>query len=126
MNRIVEMRRRHTKWSIEQNSSSILISRTERVRVGGGFDENETNVGPFQVRLYVTSGSPKKISVLAGEKQVDSYYALLADYQADIRADTNTTDKFEVNGMGFEVKSVFPQRVAGNVVGYQCELERVK
>jgi len=26
----------------------------------------------------------------------------------------------------FEVKAVYPQRIANELVGYQCELERVK
>lgn len=125
MDRIVEMRRRHTMWNIKQNATEIIINRLRKVRSGGGFDEEETTIGPFLVRLYVTNGSPKEISNLAGQKIVDGHYGLLADYQTDIKADTNTTDKFEIDGTTFEVKAVFPQSINGEVVGYQCEVERV-
>lgn len=122
---IVEMRRKHTRWNIEQNPSEIVIKRTERIDAGGYFDNEVSTVGPFVVRLYVTGGSPQKISTLAGEKQVDRYFALLADYAADIRAGTNVSDEFEADGIRFLVKAVYPQRVAGEITGYQCELERV-
>ncbi|MFA9457426.1 hypothetical protein ACERJO_11745 [Halalkalibacter sp. AB-rgal2] len=125
LNQLIEMRRNHVNWSIQQNPTDISIKRLVRVKAGGGFDEIEKDVGPFTVRLYVTSGSPKAISVLAGEKQVDTYYGLLADCQSDIKADTHTTDSFKANGMEFEVKAVFPQTIGGEVTGYQCELERV-
>ena len=126
MSKLVEMRRKHTKWNIEQNPTEILINRTIKERKGGYIDESETDVGPFVVRIYSSnSNSPQTITTLAGEKQVDRHFGMLADCEADIRAGTNVKDEFEANGMKFVVKAVYPQRVAGEIVGYQCELERV-
>lgn len=126
MNKIVEMRRKHTKWNIDQNPVEIVIRRTFKERKGGYIDESETDVGPFVVRIYSSnSNSPQTVTTLAGEKQVDRHFSLLADHEADIQASTTVKDEFEAYGMKFIVKAVYPQRIANEVVGYQCELERV-
>lgn len=126
MHAIAEMRRKHTQWSIRQNPLEIMIKRTERINMGGYMDEVESVTGPFVVRIFSTSGgSMQEISTLAGTKQVDRYFGLLADFAADIRAGTLVTDEFEAMGMIFQVKSIYPQKIAGEVVGYQGELERV-
>lgn len=126
MQSIVDMRRRHTQWSIQQNPTEIMVKRTERINMGGYMDEVESVTGPIVVRIFSTSsGSAQEISTLAGTKQVDRYFGLLADFAADIRAGTLVTDEFESMGMTFQVKSIYPQKIAGEVVGYQGELERV-
>ncbi|WP_233191046.1 hypothetical protein [Sporosarcina sp. P20a] len=120
------MRRKHTQWSIRQNPLEIMIKRKERINMGGYMDEVESVTGPFVVRIFSTSGgSMQEISTLAGTKQVDRYFGLLADFAADIRAGTLVTDEFEAMGMIFQVKSIYSQKIAGEVVGYQGELERV-
>lgn len=127
MKNLVEMRRKHTKWNIEQNPSAITIKRTEKREKDGYFDESETQLDPQTVRVFVTRANTNQtITTLAGQKQVDRYYGLLADHEADIKADIHTTDIFESDGMKFEVKAVYPQRIQGELTGYQCELERVK
>ncbi|PIC87977.1 hypothetical protein CSV72_02180 [Sporosarcina sp. P20a] len=126
MHAIAEMRRKHTQWSIRQNPLEIMIKRKERINMGGYMDEVESVTGPFVVRIFSTSGgSMQEISTLAGTKQVDRYFGLLADFAADIRAGTLVTDEFEAMGMIFQVKSIYSQKIAGEVVGYQGELERV-
>lgn len=123
---LVEMRRTHTKFSIEQNPSVITISRTTRDRSQGYINNVKTDEGPFVVRIFVSkSSTPQNITTLAGEKQVDQYFGLLADYNADIRAGTEVKDEFVDNGMKFVVKAIYPQTVNGELVGYQGELERV-
>lgn len=120
------MRRKHTKWNIDQNPSEIMIKRTERIDAGGYFDNVQSQVGPFIVRLFIDkSGSPQEVTTLTGQKQVDRYFGLLADYEADIQAGTNIKDELEIDNMKFNVKAVYPQRIQGEIVGYQCELERV-
>lgn len=126
MKNLVEFRRKHTKWNIEQNPVEITIHRTEKRKGGGYIEEVETDVGPFSVRIFVSSSSsPQSVVTLAGEKQVDRYFGLLADFEADIQAGTNVKDEFEAMGMKFLVKSVYPQIINGQIVGYQGELERV-
>lgn len=125
MKNIVAMRRKHTQWSIDQNPVTITVNRREKVNMGGYMDEIQSTTGPFIVRVFTSGGSPQEISTLAGQKQVDRHFSLLADYQTDIRAGTLVTDEFEAQGMMFQVKAIYPQTVAGEIVGYQGELERV-
>ena len=125
MKNIVAMRRKHTQWSINQNPVTVTVKRREKVNMGGYMDEIQSIAGPFIVRVFTSGGSPQEISTLAGQKQVDRHFSLLADYQTDIRAGTLVTDEFEANGMMFQVKAIYPQTVAGEIVGYQGELERV-
>lgn len=124
---LVEMRRKHTKWSIKQNATDITINRTTKEDMGGYFEENETTLEPQTVRIFVSKASTSQtVTTLAGQKQVDRYFGLLADHKADLKADTHTIDQFEVDGMTFVIKAVYPQTINSQLVGYQCELERVK
>ncbi|KOS64630.1 hypothetical protein FJQ98_14125 [Lysinibacillus agricola] len=123
---IVEMRRKHTKWNIEQNPTTININRTIKKKSQGYIDDKNIDVGPFMVRIFNSgSSSPQVVTTLAGEKQTDTYFGILADFEADIQASTIVKDEFEVEGICFLVKSIYPQRINGEVVGYQGELERV-
>lgn len=119
------MRRKHTKWSIDQNPVEIIVNRREKIKGPGYMDEVESVVGPFIVRVFANSGSPQEITTLAGQKEVDRHFGLLVDYQTDIRAGTLVTDEFSAFGMRFLVKAIYPQSIAGELVGYQGELERV-
>jgi len=124
---IVTLRRQHTKWAIQQNPVEIIIQRTEKVEVGGGFEEKESEVGPFVVRIYqYGTWIPQDVSTLAGTKQVDKTWGMLADWQADIKAGPNVLDEFDVPEMGkFQVLEVYPQKVKSEIVGYQVALEKV-
>ena len=124
---IVSLRRKHIAWAIAQNPTTIAISRTEKVDAGGYFEETEDEVGPIVVRIYQRGSQvPQEVSTLAGVKQVDGAWGMLADGEADIKTGPNVLDEFDVPGMGrFQVLEVYPQRVNGEVVGYQVALERV-
>lgn len=122
----VEMRRKHTKWNIEQNPTTITVNRTIKKKAQGYIDEQNINVGPFIVRIFNSgSSSPQVVTTLAGEKQTDTYFGILADFEADIQANTTVKDEFEVDGIRYLVKAIYPQKIKGEVVGYQGELERV-
>ena len=124
---LVALRRQHTKWAIEQNPTTITIKRTEKIDMGGYFEEVESEVGPFVVRIYqYGSWVPREISTLAGTKQVDKTWGMLMDHEADVKAGSNVLDEFEVLGIGkFQVLEVYPQKVKGKIVGYQVALEKV-
>lgn len=122
---LVNMRRNHTAWNIDQNPSDIVIQRKGQKRESGKI-VNINEVLPFQkMRLYVSGGSENVIVETIGEKQVDRYYRLLAPWDADIQAGTDTKDTFEHNGVHYEVKAVNPQSIHGQIVGKQCSIERV-
>ena len=124
---LVALRRQHTKWAIEQNPTTITIHRTEKIDAGGYFEEIESEVGPFTVRIYqYGTWVPQEVSTLAGTKQVDRTWGMLMDYEADVKAGSNVLDEFEVPGLGkFQVLEVYPQVVKGELVGYQVALEKV-
>jgi hypothetical protein len=123
----VQKRKDHIRWAIEQNPTKITVNRTEKTRSGGGFEENSPALDSIVVRIYTkSSASSKEISDLAGTKQRDVTWSMLADYNADIKAGPNVTDEFDVPGFGhFVIQSVRPQIVKGTIVGYQADLERV-
>jgi len=124
---LVALRRQHTKWAIQQNPTTITIHRTEKIDMGGYFEEVESEVGPFVVRIYqYGTWVPQEVNTLAGTKQVDRTWGMLMDYEADIKAGSNVLDEFEVPGLGkFQVLEVYPQKVKDKIVGYQVALERV-
>jgi len=124
---LVTFRRQHTKWAIQQNPTTITIHRTEKIDMGGYFEEVESEVGPFTVRIYqYGTWVPQEVSTLAGTKQVDRTWGMLMDYEADVKAGSNVLDEFEVPGLGkFQVLDAYPQVVKGELVGYQVTLEKV-
>mgnify|MGYP000159202564 CR=1 FL=1 len=124
---IVEALRKAQAQAIAENPVQITVQRTEKVDMGGHFNEVTSQHGPFTVRIFQQgSRIPHEISTLAGTKQVDKGWGLLADYQTDLRAGPNVKDEFDVTGLGhFLVIAVYPQRVQGQIVGYQADLERV-
>ncbi|WP_374019006.1 hypothetical protein ABU162_04465 [Paenibacillus thiaminolyticus] len=127
MTDFVAMRRKHIAWNIAQNPTAITIHRKEKIRKGGGHDEIEKDLPPVTVRIFTArSQIPQTVSVMAGTKQTDKVYSLLADEYTDIKAGPNVTDRFEALGETFVVVSVQPQVVQGVTVGYQADLERVK
>ncbi|NPV30499.1 MAG: hypothetical protein HPY58_12795 [Firmicutes bacterium] len=113
--------------AIAENPTQIAVQRTEKVDMGGYFDEVVSQRGPFTVRIFQQGMRiPQEVASLAGTKQVDKGWGLLADYNADLRAGPNVKDEFDVPGLGhFVVIAVYPQKVQGQIVGYQADLERV-
>lgn len=124
---LVALRRQHIKWSIQQNPTTITIHRTEKIDMGGYFEEIESEHGPYTVRIFQRGMQiPMEISVLGGTKQTDRGWGLLADHETEIGAGTNVLDEFEVDDLGkFHVLAVYPQIIQGQVVGYQADLEKV-
>jgi len=123
----VTLRRENTLWSIRQNPTEITIKRIQKTEKEGYFEENITLAGPFIVRIFKKGlGQPRGTSNLGGTFTADSGWGLIADWQTDIRAETNVRDTFEVPRLGsFSVISVVPQRLDGQVVAYQADLELV-
>ncbi len=123
---LVALRRQHTSWAIQQNPTAITIKRTEKIDAGGYFDEVSTVLEPITVRIF-QSGSkiPQGIATLAGTKQTDTSWGLLADYQADIKAGANVLDEFDAPAGHFIIKAVYPQYVQGQTTGCQADLEKV-
>jgi len=124
---LVTLRRQHTKWAIQQNPTTITIHRTEKIDMGGYFEEVESEIGPFVVRVYQQGTLiPQEVSTLAGTKQVDRTWGMLMDHEADVKVGSNVLDEFEVPALGkFQVLEVYPQVVKGELVGYQAVLEKV-
>lgn len=127
MKEAIDALRRAQRQAIAENAVQITISRTEKIEADGAFQERISTVGPFTVRVFQrdSGAAPQEVSTLAGTKLVDTRWGLLADWQADIRAGANVKDEFEAFGYRFLVVAVYPQRVMGQIVGYQADLERM-
>lgn len=127
MNAIEALRAAHERL-ITENPVTITINRTQQVEAGGGFSRTPSVAGPFIVRVFQRQNKAfsKEVSAVAGKKQVDLGWELLADYRADIQAGPRVKDEFDVPGLGnFVVNAVRPQRAFGQLVGYQADLEKV-
>lgn len=124
---MVALRRQHVAWTIQQNPLTVTIQRTEKIEKDGHLDEVQSFHGPYTVRIFRRQTSaPQEISTLAGTKQVDRGWGLLAGHEVEIKAGANVLDEFEVEGLGmFQVLAVYPQIVQGEAVGYQVDLEKV-
>lgn len=124
---LASLRQQHVAWVIQQNPIAVTVQRTQRTESSGAFTETTSTHGPYTVRIFQQAGGiPNEVSTLAGTKQVDKGWGLLADYQADLQAGPNVKDEFDVSGLGhFVVIAVYPQKVQGQVVGYQVDLEKV-
>jgi len=123
---VVSLRRQHVAWAIQQNPVTVTVQRTEKVDMGGYFDEVQTEHGPYVVRIYQQrSSAPQDVSTLAGTKQVGKSWGLLADHQADLQAGPNVKDELDVPAGHFIIKGIYPQYVQEQIVGYQADLEKV-
>lgn len=122
----VKERRERLLWSIGENPTEITVSRTQKVAYKGGFKEVNSEAGPFVVRLYSNAGrQPQLQSERQGTRITDGNWGLLADWRADIRCGSDVTDEFVTVLGRFRVAQVKPQLLGSEVVGYQCDLERV-
>ena len=123
----ITRRRQQIQWAIAQNPVTVTIHRTEKIETEGHFEEIKTQAGPFSVRIFPKGQRyPKEVSDIAGTKQIDEGWGLLADYQADIKAGPNVLDEFEVSGLGsFKITAIHPQMVMGQIAGYQADIEKV-
>jgi hypothetical protein len=124
----VTMRRKHIQWNIQQNPTLITIHRKGKIEKDGAFEAVDKTLVPITVRIF-QKGKYRlsEESDLAGTKQEDISYGMLADYQADIQAGPNVKDEFDVPNLGrFYIESINPQVVQGQIVGYQADLVRVK
>ena len=122
----LEQRRTLKTWTINQNPTTITISRTEKVKDGGGFKEVKSSMGPLTIRIYPQKSSNQtEVSALAGTKQINAGWGMSADYLADVRAGTNVSDEFTAQNCRFKIVAVNPELLNGAMVGYQCDLEKI-
>lgn len=122
----VAARRKNIAFVIAKNPTEIIINRTEKVRSGGGFVEKKSVLPPIVVRIFTQASRMSQTeSTLHGTKQVDKSWGLLADHLADIQAGPNVQDEFDAPEGHFVIKEVYPQYVQNQLVGYQCDLEKV-
>lgn len=123
---------------IEENPSDITITRTEKVREGGGFRDVETTVGTVRARLYQEATGRSGSDVLqstAGLKEIDARWGLLlppemtapngSTIPTALRAGPNVLDTFETVLGKFEVLAVYPRQDQGEVWGWAATLQKV-
>lgn len=122
---LVNMRRKHTAWNINQNPSDIVIERKGKKRENGKIVNVNDVLEPQRMRVYASGGSENVIVETIGERQIDRSYRLLTSWDADIQAGTEVKDSFVHNGERYEVKLVTDRSINGHTVGKQVLIERV-
>jgi hypothetical protein len=126
MNDIVKERREQTLWNIRQSPVEITITRTTKVPYKGGHRDETAEIGPLTVRIYSNSRrEPRLQSERQGTRITDGNWGMLTDWRADIQSGSDVLDEFEMALGRFRVFRVKPQMCGSEVVGYQCDLERV-
>jgi len=112
---------------IAANATEISVHRVELVPSGGGRSKVESDLGPFTVRIYSTGKRPPaQPETVAGAQELDRYWGMMADETADLAAGQHVTDEFDADLLGhFRIQSVHAERVAGELVGYDAQLERI-
>lgn len=124
---------------IAENPTPITVTRTAKVRDGGGFRETTVNVGTFTGRIYQRgigrSGHNADVSV-AGLRDRDNRWGLAAPatmlapdgvtvIPTDLRAGPNVLDVIEHALGRFEIRGVYPNQDAGEIWGWRADIERV-
>lgn len=122
---LVEIRRENTKFVINQNPRTIQIERKKWVIDKGARYPITEELEPITVRIYTKGGTPTPEQEVQYERYPDRYYSMLADHNADIQAGVEVTDIFHLGGAKYKIIGVWEQTIHGEVVGYQCDLERV-
>ncbi|MDD3927280.1 MAG: hypothetical protein PHT33_11550 [bacterium] len=119
-------RREQTLWNIRQNPTEITITRTTKTPYKGGHKDETAEIGPLIVRIYSNSRrQPQLQSERQGTRITDGNWGMLADWRVDIRCGSDVTDEFETALGRFRVAQVKPQLLGNEIIGYQCDLERV-
>ena len=118
-----------TQAAIEINPATITVHRTAKTRSGGGFAETETDLPSFTGRLFLGSagglGRDKWDAATRGADKPGNQWWLLAPHDADVKADEDTIDTFDLNGERYQVDTMLPVMVDGEVVSKQCVLTKL-
>jgi hypothetical protein len=123
---------------IEENPLDVTITRVEKIREGGGFNNVTSTVGTIRARLYQEAtgrqGGEEGTST-AGKIGTDARWGLLcpaemtapggATIPTELRFGPNVQDSFETPLGRFEITAVYPRQDEGEIWGWQATVQRI-
>ena len=112
---------------INQNKTSIIISRTSRVDDGaGGWVETITTLASQDVRIYAKLRYTKVVNISEAGWTVKKTQKMIAKYDADLEAENETfLDTFSYNSMDYKIVDVQDMLTQNYVVFKECEIEAI-
>lgn len=127
MSSIENLRRAHKKL-IDFNPSIITIKRERKIEKDGGLEIIREEIGNIRVRIFLEGEHvvPSLIRGLAGEKDIERKWGLIAEWNADIQASPYVQDRFSCELGDFEVVQVSEMIFGGECWGKYVELRRIK
>ena len=121
----INVQRKANQQLIEENPVVITIKRTAFVQnASGGRDEQVSVLPPFRGRIVPAKQQVRKIADEAGIA-LTSAWLLIAPWNADIRASSETSDTFQTSGKEYRVTRVVPRKFAGLTYSIHAILEEV-
>lgn len=111
---------------IERHGTTITVTRTTRVRSGGGFVTTTTGHGPYRVLVTERRASPVKIVTPdPGTTRNDPGWVALFPPNTPVLATVDVIDRFTVPGLGtFRVREIRTALPYGETAGVIADLER--
>ena len=110
---------------IAQNPASIIITRTAKVSDGaGGWESTSSTIASQNIRIY--SKNTRTLSVNDGGWHTIRVTKGLAKYNANVLKYSSTNeDKFTFGGKTYRIFDVIDQRVKGEIVFKELQLEDI-
>ena len=110
---------------IEQNKASIVITRTAKTSDGaGGYSTSTSTLASQDIRIY--SKRTRTLVIDEGGYHTVRVIKGVAKYDADIeKYSSDNEDKFTFGSKNYRVFDVMDQRIKGEIVYKELELEQL-
>jgi hypothetical protein len=127
-------------FAIQIDPQPITIHRKQRVVQGSAFRTDESDIGPFTVKIYVKSSNatPRQVVTLAGQEETLPEYGMIgyggglygtspAKVDLDVMYGPTVVDEFTDPDRGrMRVVGVTVMRTEGKVFGYDVDLQVIR
>lgn len=111
--------------SISLNPTEIKIKQISKVLKEGYYDEEEKE-DTLTVRIYHQQRSDIQTSSnTIGTVYKSKRYGMLADSTADLEINPKSSIEFDSIYGRMKITAVYPQKIKGELCGYQVDLEKI-
>lgn len=111
--------------SISLNPTEITIKQIEKVLKDGYYDEEEKE-SILTVRIYHQQRNDIQISSnTIGTVYKSKRYGMLADSTVDLEVNSKSAIEFDSVYGHMKITAVYPQKIKGELCGYQVDLEKI-
>ena len=124
------MREATVRHMIARDTVPVTLTRTGRVRTGGGFAPlTPVTLGPYTALIAERGGAfPRETVTVAGGRTVDNGWAALTGPEIDLfvgKIGDEVEERLSAPHGTFRVRDKRPIRHGGAITGYQFGLEKV-